>query len=237
MLFRTVDNGTPFKPLKYSIPDPTGNTVLRDLLTTINTVTLGDRTNPLPVTLTAFEAKRSSNDAVLTWSTASEVNNKGFNVQVSTDGTEYRTLGFVASKSANSSTAQNYSFIDSEKNKVGTRYYRLQQLDIDDKSTYFAPRALSFEGKGSASEAAAMLAYPNPFTNDVRLNLVSTTEGKGSVSVTDMTGRVISQRIIALTNGNNDLELTGMSDLKSGIYLVRVTLPTGATQNLKVVKQ
>ena len=52
-----------------------------------------------------------------------------------------------------------------------------------------------------------------------------------------MTGRTVSQRLIAVSSGNNDVSLTSMGDLKNGIYLMHVTLPSGETKNLKVLKQ
>lgn len=234
VLFRTVNNGVPFQPL-FGVVNTSDNTVTQTGLPTINTITLADRDRPLPVTLTSFDAKRVGNDALVTWSTATEQNSKGFNVQVSTNGTVFRTLGFVASATPNSSRAISYSYTDKEKNKVGVRYYRLQQVDLDDKMAYFAPRTVSFDGSRVA--ALELLAYPNPFDAVLRLNLVSADAGQGTVQITDLTGRVVEQRPISLATGANQVPLDNLGDLKSGTYVLRVTLPTGEVQNLKVVKQ
>jgi hypothetical protein len=235
VVFRTVNNGVPFIP-QGGLPDPAANTVSRAGMTTINTVTLGDRTNPLPVTVASFDAKRIGNEALVSWRTASEQNSKGFNVQVSTNGTDYRTLGFIDSKSPNSIVAQNYSFTDTEKNKSGLRYYRLQQVDLDGKSAYFAPLTVSFDNNSNAVETK-LAAYPNPFTSNVHLTLNAATEGQGMVRITDLTGRAISQRSITLTTGSNDVEMNNLSDLKAGIYMMHITLPNGTTQKMKVVKE
>lgn len=212
-----------------------GNLLVKRGVTTFATFTLSEAAVlPLPVTLIAFNAKRVGDDALVTWETASEINSKGYNVQVSTDGKTFRTVGFVASESANSIVAKSYSFTDTEKNKVGVRYYRLEQLDLDGKTAFFAPRAVTFEGRATAS---GVLAYPNPFTNEVRLNLTSATEGNALVRISDMTGRLVGQRQIVLTKGANDVEVTSVSDLKGGLYLLNVTLPNGETKTMKVVKQ
>ena len=214
------------------------NVLVKNGVKTFATFTLSEQQGllPLPVTLVTFDAKRAGADALVTWQTASELNNKGYNIQVSTNGKDFRTIGFVSSASPNSTRATDYSFTDTEKNKVGVRYYRLEQLDVDGKLNYFAPRAVSFDGKATEGGATAF-AYPNPFTSDVRLNIASTSEGKGSVRINDMTGRLVAQRQIALVNGANDVELSNLGELKSGIYLVHITLPTGEVKNLKVVKQ
>jgi len=232
-IFKTSNNGIPFQLVGGS-PDLTTQTVTKAGVGSINTVTLGDMTKPLPVTLTSFDAKRIGTDALVSWETANEVNNKGYNVQVSTDGKEFHTLGFIASTSPNSMSAKSYNYTDTEGNKAGIRYYRLQQVDVDGKTAFFTPRAVSFDGKASAS---GVVAYPNPFTSGLRLNLNTTTAGTGIVRISDMTGRVISQRQIAFSLGNNDVELNSLSDLKNGLYLMNVSLPTGEVKTLKVVKQ
>ena len=52
-----------------------------------------------------------------------------------------------------------------------------------------------------------------------------------------MTGRIIISQKVDLTSGNNDVTMNSLSNLKSGLYLVKFVLPSGQTQNLKVMKQ
>lgn len=236
-LFVSTNSGNTFGLLgRDGAVDQVNNAVVKSNVRTFATFTLGDLTNPLPVRLTAFDAKRMGNDALVTWQTATEENSKGYEVQVSTNGTEYRTLKMVPSASANTTTAQSYSYLDTESNKSGKRYYRLHQVDLDGKDAYFAPVLVTFDGKAVASE---LVAYPNPLKNGDELHLATqiSTAGKGQLVVTDMTGRTVSKEAIDLTAGLNDLSVRSFGDLKSGIYMVRMTLPTGETKNLKVVKQ
>ena len=237
VLFISNNSGNTFTPLGRTSINTSTNELTRDGVTGVNTTvtfTLGDRLNPLPVTLTTFAAKRVGVDALLSWQTASELYSKGFNVQVSTDGKEFRTIGFVPSASPNSVRVTNYHYTDAEKNKSGLRYYRLQQVDLDGQSTYFAPRAVSFDGQNLT---AGLVAYPSPFTSEMRLSLNSAVQGQGLVSIKDMTGRSVAQRQVALGQGSNDVEMANLTGLKSGIYLVHVTLPSGQVQNVRVVKQ
>jgi hypothetical protein len=226
----------------------TGQQLGRDILDTLTneltkynvrqfaTFTLGDITNPLPVTLTAFDAKRVGSDALITWQTASEINNKGYDVQVSTNGTEYRTLASVASVSPNTNAVSNYRYVDAEAGKNGMRYYRLRQVDLDGKETYFKPVTVSFDSKGTTTD---LVAYPNPMKGGdaLRLAMQTSIAGQGQMSITDMTGRTISQESIDLGIGVNDMSVNHFSDLKAGVYMLRVKLPTGDTKTLKVVKQ
>jgi hypothetical protein len=216
--------------------DQLNNNVTKTGVTQFATFTLGSTETPLPVRLMAFDAKRIGSDALVTWQTASEENSKGYEVQVSTNGTEYRTLASVPSASPNTTQVTNYSYVDKEANKTGKRYYRLHQMDLDGKDAFFAPTVVSFDGKAPSS---SFVAYPNPLNagNELHVALQSAATGTAKLLVTDMTGRTLQQQNVVLTGSLTDTSVAGMGDLKAGVYLVKITLPTGEVKNLKVVKQ
>ena len=202
----------------------------------LNTITLGDEFNPLPVVLVSFDATRSNANALLAWKTATETNSKGFEVQVSTDGTAFRTLGFVSSQSPNSTQARTYKYTDTESGKFGTRYYRLHQVDLDGKDSYSPTRAVSFEGV--ATDAVALSVYPNPFldTDKVSLNFgTDVPNGVAQVQLIDMVGRTVRQQSLAISNAS--LDLGDLSSLRSGMYLARITMPDGSTQSVRLQKK
>ncbi|MGY3091128.1 hypothetical protein ACVWYF_004194 [Hymenobacter sp. UYAg731] len=236
-LFVSNTSGNTFSYLGRDIAvDQTNNIVTKSGVTNFATFTLGDTEKPLPVRLTAFDAKRIGSDALVTWQTASEENSKGYEVQVSTNGTEYRTLASIPSVSPNTTQVTNYSYVDKEANKTGKRYYRLHQLDLDGKDAFFAPTVVSFEGKAPSSN---FVAYPNPLNagNELHVALQSAATGTAKLLVTDMTGRTLQQQNVVLTGSLTDTSVAGMGDLKAGVYLMKITLPTGEVKNLKVVKQ
>ncbi|MFD1468060.1 T9SS type A sorting domain-containing protein [Hymenobacter caeli] len=234
VMFRTANNAVPFVPLGGTV-DLTNHTVtILSYSGPINTVTLGDKNNPLPVTLTSFAAVRKNSSVLVTWATATETNNKGFYVQESADGITFHTVGFVASQATNSTKALQYSFTDAETTAAGTRYYRLQQMDLDGKVAYFGPRAVQMDGTIAANPATA---YPNPFTGSLSLELVSPSAGPALVRISDLTGRTVREQAFSALAGTSTLALDGVSDLKSGIYVLHFVAPTGKTTNLKVVKQ
>ena len=236
-MFVSSNAGNTFQLVGRDGPvDETGNNVTRAGVRTFATFTLGDQDNPLPVRLTAFDAKRVGADALVTWQTAAELNSKGYDVQVSTNGKEFRTLSSVPSASPNSVKVTSYSYLDTEKSKAGTRYYRLRQVDLDGKETFFSPVAVSFEGK---APAATMVAYPNPFNSNDQLHvaLQSSVTGKGQLLITDLTGRTIRNETVEVSAGLTDFAVNNTAGLQAGMYLVKFTLPTGEVKNLKVQKQ
>jgi hypothetical protein len=237
IIFLSSNSGNTFGAVgRDGAVDVVNNVVRKTGVTNFATFTLGDQNNPLPVRLTAFDAKRLGNSALVTWQTATEENSKGYEVQSSTDGKEFRTVTYVPSAAPNSTKLTNYSYEDKTTYNVNTVYYRLHQIDLDGKDAYFGPRTVNFDGK---AVAATLVAYPNPYDSNDELHLAvqSDDAGKGRLRITDMTGRMVREESIELNKGVSDMAVSGMKELKSGIYLMRVTLPSGATQNLKVVKQ
>ena len=92
----------------------------------------------LPVTLLSFDGKRKEGSGVrLTWETAIEQNNKGFEVQRKTEGGSFETIAFVPSKASNgaSNTLLSYEYIDDQIVK-GDVAYRLIQVDLDGQMKY-----------------------------------------------------------------------------------------------------
>ncbi|MBO2008287.1 hypothetical protein [Hymenobacter negativus] len=173
------------------------NTAFLANVTGFSRWTLGDITNPLPVGLTAFQAERQGLNALLTWNTASELNNRGFGIEVSLDGKVYRQIGFVAVEgSGTSSTSRDYRFVDATEGKAGARYYRLRQDDRDGASQYFAPQQLRFDGA-----QASLAAYPTQFAQDLTVALNHPTATTATLRLLDGMGRQVWQQEQSLTSG------------------------------------
>ena len=235
-MYTTTNNGVPFTAVG-GVVDTLTKVVTRIALPSIDnyTITLGDRTNPLPVVLTAFTATRIGTNAVLVWHTASEQNNKGFEVQVATDGTAYRTLTFVASHSVNSVINSDYQYLDTESGKVGLRYYRLHQIDLDGTDSYSPVRTVSFTG--SDVVASTLVASPNPFTDKLAFSFNGTMPASGTAQVTliDMAGRTVREQRIELSSASMDLG--NLSGLRAGLYVAKIALPDGSAKMVRIQKQ
>ena len=234
VLFRSLSGGIPFTPLFRTSIDSINNVLIRTNIegTLAATFTLGDRKVPLPVSLISFTAVASGADALLTWSTAQEINSKGFEVQASADGVTFQKLGFVASETPNSSAARTYQYRDVAASEYGTRYYRLRQLDLDGNQSFYGPREVTF-----GAEAVAMVqGYPNPFTSEIHLTLQTNVAGPATVSMLDGVGRQVRTWQPTLAPGRASLQLPGLAALAHGMYMVQVRYPDGRIQRLKLVK-
>jgi hypothetical protein len=236
-LFRSA-TGTSFTKLGYTSRDASANTVTTEGVTDFNILTLGDETTPLPVSLVAFNAQRLGTNGILTWATAMERNNKGFSVEVSTDGINFRALSFVASNSLNSDKRLSYSFTDTETSKTGVRYYRLRQLDTDGTQDFSPVRVLDFNSV-AREVATALTVYPNPYgpSDAVKLMLQTTSVGTARLRVSDLLGREVANQTFTTVNGATEVALDQAAKLSMGTYMAQVTLPSGEVKTIRIQKR
>ncbi|WP_210514213.1 autotransporter outer membrane beta-barrel domain-containing protein [Hymenobacter terricola] len=189
--FKSVDSGVNWQN-KGVTSAGTGYAYL-DGVSGFSRWTLGDLTNPLPVGLTAFQAERQGRNALLTWATATEQNNRGFGIEVSLDGQVFHQIGFVAPEGSGSSTApRSYRFVDAAEGKTGARYYRLRQDDYSGEAHYFGPQKLDFD-----AQPAALAAYPTQFGQDLTVALTHPTAATATLRLLDALGREVWHQEVA----------------------------------------
>ena len=172
--------------------------------------------NPLPVELISFQGEATDNNVILSWSTATELNNDRFEIQRSLDGVDFETLGSVA---GNGTTNQlsHYSFND--KNPVnGFNFYRLKQVDFDGTEEMLPTIRISFDLLGSAPE---LIFYPNP-TNGDNLSIQFLTNNPLSIVLRaiDLSGKILFEKQFenATTLNTNQISFDG----QKGTFIVQV---------------
>ncbi len=192
---------------------------------------------PLPVVLSAFTASAVANrDALLDWTTASEINSAAFDIERSFDGVSFTKVGQQTAKGT-SSTPTAYAFTDKGVASLATTglvYYRLRQVDLDGKAAYSPVRTVSF----TKAAVASLSLFPNPAQTTTSLDLRQLpAAGTYQVSLLDATGRVVR----TLTLGGGQLQSLEVSTLASGSYIVLVTgtQPDGSAlrQALRLTKE
>jgi len=178
----------------------------------------------VPVKLLSFSGEKKNNFNKLSWSTATETNNSGFELERSTDGIHFSSLVFVASKASNgnSNTLIQYSF-DDVKPLMGSNYYRLKQVDKDGKVAYSAIVNLKVD-KIDALQIVSI--YPNPVKDVLNLKIASPSIQKVTMMVTDAAGRIVAQQPSQLVLGDNQLTVN-TSRLAQGNYYVKLVCASG----------
>ncbi|MEM8888605.1 MAG: T9SS type A sorting domain-containing protein, partial [Bacteroidota bacterium] len=166
-----------------------------------------------PVEYLDFQATQLENWATrLSWTTALEINNRGFEIQrLLPDGNEWENIGFVEGN-GNSQSPTSYEFLDTQA-RIGENTYRLKQIDFDGAFAHSDIRTVFFEG------GMEVILHPNP-TKDrltIRFN-GSQTQEKIPYRLMDMRGKVLME-------GKLDPQKLGfiqLEDLPEGTYLLSI---------------
>ncbi|HEX8460156.1 MAG TPA: T9SS type A sorting domain-containing protein [Segetibacter sp.] len=214
----------PGKKTLVSLTQTNPNLLVRYLVPTI-----------LPVTIATFTGEVKDLQNVLKWTTASEQNNKGFEVQRSADGSAYFKVGFIESKAFNfnSNSNINYSFNDEHPLK-GDNYYRLMQVDIDGKTTYSSIVVLK---RLTVIKAKISNIYPNPTSSLLNISLNAPAINKMMLIVTDIKGAILVKQTLRVNAGDNSFNIK-TQNLKAGTYFLKVFSQEGENVGeSKFVKQ
>lgn len=172
----------------------------------------------LPIELVNFNAKRkNATEVALRWTTAVELNNRGFELQRMLEGeTNFVPVGWVDGKGT-TTMMTHYNFVD-DNASTNVTYYRLKQEDFDGSISYSPIRAVQGAPR---SDNSRLVLFPNPATNEVRVRLSDL--GKVTqldLQLTDVQGRIWRQAEINL-NGAATLDwTTPLTDLAPGVYFI-----------------
>lgn len=201
----------------------------------------------LPVELASFSGKWVDGNVMLNWSTASEKNNYGFEIQkrqyvvdsrqesvagtstpLSDRNTNWETIGFVAGKGT-TTEAQSYSFSSPVPSHPSPAVYRLKQIDLDGTKSFSQIIEIS---SVDGHAVFATRNYPNPFNPSTTIEF-SLTE---SQPVTFELFNIIGQRIMSKNLGRMDAGLhywsMDGSSLASGFYTYRLTAGNQSTTRM-----
>ena len=175
---------------------------------------------PLPIELSTFNAKVIGNSSVeLDWSTATEVNNYGFDVERSNASNDWQKIGFVAG-SGNSNSPKNYSFVDYPSG--GSSFsYRLKQIDVGGSFKYYDAVSV----KLSAISGPQLLQNnPNPFNPSTAIKFYVPDVSNVTIKIYDILGREVKTLLNEQTGAGyhvvywNGRDSRG-KEVSSGIYL------------------
>ncbi|HMS63880.1 MAG TPA: T9SS type A sorting domain-containing protein [Ignavibacteria bacterium] len=169
---------------------------------------------PLPVELTGFASSISRNNVNLYWSTSSESNNSGFEIERNEGNLQWVKVGFVRGNGT-TSASNNYSFEDKNLSS-GLYNYRLKQVDYNGNFEYFN---LNNEiNIGAPDKFSLKQNYPNPFNPTTRIDFDIPVNEFTSLKLYDNNGREVKSLINEFkTAGYYSVELNA-SSLASGAY-------------------
>ena len=173
----------------------------------------------VPVELTSFTVQAKEENIILNWSTATELNNSGFDIERSQDSKEFVKLGFVEGHGT-TSQPQGYTFVDNNVTAKTKYYYRLKQVDNDGSFEY--SETIKIDYSGIPDNYSLSQNYPNPFNISTIIKYSIPEEKLVTIKIYNALG----EEVRTLTNeikqpGRYSINYDARS-LSSGLYFYRL---------------
>jgi hypothetical protein len=182
----------------------------------------------LPVELTSFTSNVFNGKVNLSWITATELNNNGFQIERTlASEVSWSSVGFVKG-AGNSSNTIHYSFTDNSVNS-GKYNYRLKQIDYDGKYKYsdLVNADVNVPGTFSLSQN-----YPNPFNPSTKIDYTLPVDSRVKVEIYNIAG----QKIADVVNNEQsagfyslNVSANSFKNISSGVYIYKMTAIEKAT--------
>jgi Secretion system C-terminal sorting domain len=183
----------------------------------------------LPVTLLPLQNSYADGVVHLSWATEQEINSNYFEVEHSTDGVNFSSIGKIYA-SGYSSKLTAYKF-DDVKAAAGINYYRLRMVDKDGVFAYSNITSVKVTVKGFFVTGV----YPSPFTDKLSISLSSENAGQAVIRLSDLTGRKVTSQAVTVNKGVTTVSLNNLGTLSAGMYVVEVSCG-GNTYTQKIMK-
>ena len=167
----------------------------------------------VPVELSTFTAIAQNDYVELIWTTATEVNNQGFEVQRSTSNSEFVTIGFVEGNGT-TTEVKHYSFRD--KDASGFLRYRLKQVDFD--GSYEYSDIVEVEVLGNLSYELAQ-NYPNPFNPITNISYTLPAESQVKLSIYNPLGELVETIVNEKQEAGKYYAVWNAGNHPSGVYI------------------
>lgn len=171
----------------------------------------------LPVDLISFDAKLVNDKVNLSWITANEINLSKFELERSTNGSDYETVA-VLFANGNSASELNYAYRDNiSEVKSSVIYYRLKMVDLDGKSKYSLVRVIRL----SNDQQVNVVTFPNPAVNEIHVTVPAIWQmNTVTYSLYSINGNLVKQQT---NNHASQTETINISNLQAGMYMLKVS--------------
>ncbi|MCP4441845.1 MAG: T9SS type A sorting domain-containing protein [Aureispira sp.] len=205
-------------------------TQTRTGITSFSPFAVEDIQKDLPVELLTFVAKRMNvTEVQLDWSTATEINNKGFEVERMLENeTEFTQIAWVDG-AGSTTTVQKYGLLDNN-SYSGISYYRLKQVDFDGSFSYSDIRAVrGIEAQGEIS------VFPNPTENFLNIRFADIESTEVAIRIYAVDGKLLLNRTETLAV-DQVIKLEETQYFAAGTYLLQMVFDDGTIKSKRFIK-
>jgi hypothetical protein len=170
---------------------------------------------PIPVQLTAFTAAQKGSNVILNWTTATELNNAGFEVEKSSNGVVFNKVGFVKGNGTSTDITV-YSYTDI--GAAGISYYRLKMIDFDGSYEYSDLVEVSF----IINDYLLEQNYPNPFNPSTVISYTIPSDSYVRLAIYNTLGEEVALLVNSeMKTGSYNINFSG-ERLASGFYFYKI---------------
>jgi hypothetical protein len=225
VLWKTTDQ-LHWTNIGFSVRDASAHYLQDTGISDFSRWTLSTINNPLPIKLASFAVECLNGLANIVWKTVGEQNTSRFDVERSTDGTQWQTIGNIAA-AGYSQQEKDYSFTDGNATP-GSVFYRIVEIDLDG--------AVSYSTTASAKCALVSddpVIYPNPVRDILWLSMFSPGASDIKMDIFNANGASVGEQINRLNAGANKIGID-MKPFAPGIYFINIQWDNG--HRAKVVK-
>lgn len=177
----------------------------------------------LPVEFLQFNAVQQSNLVDLNWKVITSEQLSFFDVERSSDGTNFSAIGRVEASSTPVNSAAGFNFKDVSVGDASGNvlYYRINAVSKDGGRKYSSILVVRLSGTVSQK----IKVSPNPANTSVSLSFYSALRGNVDVQLLDMTGKVVLKDQQRVEAGQNIITLDQLGRFSEGVYtiLIRIT--------------
>jgi Secretion system C-terminal sorting domain len=193
------------------------------LFAVFDNLSIGPQNSPLPVNFIGLVAQRNNNNGVdLKWDVSEEVNVREYQIESSTNGSSFTTIGSYLAKGKSIYLFTNYNA------PSNTVFYRIKSVDIDGRYKYSGILRLT----GSNSFSARLLIYPDPATNDITIQH-KRLSANAKMTITSLDGQII--KVIFPSEGVSHTQVD-ISRFAPGMYFLMLDDGKGDIQSAKLIK-
>jgi len=186
----------------------------------------------VPIELISFTAGVSNKNVILSWITATETNNYGFEIERKQSGIDWAKIGFIE---GNGTTIKENIYNYSDENiETGEYYFRLKQIDYDGSFEYSAELEVVVE---ILYDFNIEQNYPNPFNSATNISYSLEETGSITLKVYDILGKEVAVLVNENQDAGNYSVKFNAFHLPSGIYFYKITSSNyTATKKLILLK-
>jgi uncharacterized protein (TIGR03790 family) len=193
---------------------------------------------PLPIELATLIVQMQGNSAVLKWTTISETNNYGFEIQrKASNDADYTSIpGAFVPGHGTTLEPHSYSYVDVTV-PSGAVSYRLKQIDLDGKSAYHGPVDVGNGQNAGGKEVSLAQNYPNPFNPVTMIQFVLPRQDHVTLKVYNSLGQEVATLVNGVESPGVHVAAFDGSSLASGLYIYQLkTSDFGRTHKMLLVK-